>query len=87
MVQGVVLASRLSQKNPAASIALIEAGRVPDSSVDYGSFQALLGSEYDWKYSSEPQNHLNDRKCDLPAGKGLGGGSIINACDTEPRNL
>jgi len=77
---GCVLANRLSE-NPRISIAVIEAGPSSDSwKVDMPS--ALLYTMHDpnfnWKYSSEPEPFLNNRKIFCPRGKMIGGCSSHN---------
>ena len=77
---GCVLANRLSvQSNN--SVAVFESG--PDSNswkVDMPS--ALLHTMHDpkmnWKYYSEPEPHLNNRKIFCPRGKMIGGCSSHN---------
>ncbi len=77
---GCVLANRLSE-NPRISIAVIEAGPSSDSwKVDMPS--ALLYTMHDpnfnWKYFSEPEPFLNNRKIFCPRGKMIGGCSSHN---------
>ena len=77
---GCVLANRLSE-NPKISIAVIEAGPSSDSwKVDMPS--ALLYTMHDpkinWKYYSEPEPFLNNRKIFCPRGKMIGGCSSHN---------
>ena len=77
---GCVLANRLSE-NPRISIAVIEAGPSSDSwKVDMPS--ALLYTMHDpnfnWKYYSEPEPFLNNRKIFCPRGKMIGGCSSHN---------
>ncbi len=77
---GSVVANRLSA-NSAHRVLLLEAGEL-DSSPDIaaiGKFVSLWGSEFDWKYNTEPQPGLADRAIVLNQGKVLGGGSSINA--------
>jgi choline dehydrogenase-like flavoprotein len=82
-IGGCVLASRLHQKYPSASILLIEAG--PDVSnhpmiVNSTATPILQHSELDWDYKTVPQKHLDNKICFGAAGKALGGGSAINGC-------
>ena len=77
---GCVLANRLSE-NPKISIAVIEAGPSSNSwKVDMPS--ALLYTMHDpkinWKYYSEPEPFLNNRKIFCPRGKMIGGCSSHN---------
>ncbi|GAA1731009.1 choline dehydrogenase [Nonomuraea bangladeshensis] len=79
---GCALANRLSA-DPATSVLVLEAGR-PDSLWDvFIHMPAALmfpigNSRYDWKYESEPEPHLNDRRVYHARGKVLGGSSSIN---------
>jgi choline dehydrogenase-like flavoprotein len=83
-IAGTVLASRLHEKNPALSILLIEAGPDPTKTALATTVASaaggphLRGSELDWNYITVPQKHLNGRQIYAGAGKGIGGGSIIN---------
>ena len=77
---GCVLTNRLSE-NPRISITVIEAGPSSDSwKVDMPS--ALLYTMHDpnfnWKYYSEPEPFLNNRKIFCPRGKMIGGCSSHN---------
>lgn len=78
---GCVVASRLKQRDPTLDVLLIEAGNDPSSNPNVESFAglfSLLGSELDWTYPVEPQKNTNDRSHTVNAGKGLGGGTVIN---------
>ena len=82
-IAGTVVASKLKEKLPGATIALLEAG--PDCSEsplvhDIRNAAHLAGSELDWKFQTVPQAHLNNRSVPNNAGRALGGGSSINAC-------
>ena len=77
---GCVLANRLSE-NPKLSVAVIEGGPSSDSwKVDMPG--ALLYTMHDpklnWKYYSEPEPHLNNRRIFCPRGKMIGGCSSHN---------
>ncbi len=77
---GCVLANRLSE-NPRLSVAIIEAGPSSDSwKVDMPG--ALLYTMHDpklnWKYYSEPEPYLNNRRIFCPRGKMIGGCSSHN---------
>jgi choline dehydrogenase-like flavoprotein len=78
---GCAIASRVKQGNPALEVALIEAG--PDPSGDprvtspMDGF-ALAFSDLDWAYMTVPQKHTNNRRHYNPAGKTLGGSSVLN---------
>jgi len=79
---GCVLANRLSA-DPSTSVLVLEAGR-PDSLWDvYVHMPAALsfpiGSKrYDWRYESEPEPFMHDRRVAHARGKLLGGSSSIN---------
>lgn len=78
---GCTLASRLSEKRPAASVILIEAGADVSNheltSSPLSCFDAHL-SDLDWNYNTVPQQHLANRRCYAAAGKAVSGGSAIN---------
>lgn len=79
---GCALANRLSA-DPATSVLVLEAGR-SDFKIDpFISMPAALtipiGNRlYDWKYESEPEPFMNDRRIFHARGKLLGGSSSIN---------
>eukprot|EP00871_Galdieria_phlegrea_P005783 jgi/Galph1/692/GphlegSOOS_G5460.1 len=76
---GCVLASRLSASKK-ASVLLLEAGKEDDNfylHVPMG-FPFLIGSELDWKFSSETEERLLNRLIVLPRGKVLGGSHAIS---------
>jgi choline dehydrogenase len=78
---GATLAARLTE-NSLFSVCLIEAG-VKDTSpfihIPFGlAFLSRL-TNLGWKYDTEPQSQLNDRKLFWPRGKVLGGSSSLNA--------
>jgi choline dehydrogenase len=78
---GCVLAARLAE-DPGNRVLLLEVG--PDASaVDEvrvpAAYSRLFRSQYDWNYSTVPQEHAADRSVYWPRGKTLGGSSAINA--------
>jgi choline dehydrogenase len=79
---GSALANRLSA-DPANRVLVLEAGRA-DSLWDVfihmpAALPFPIGSRfYDWKYESEPEPYLNDRRIYHARGKVLGGSSSIN---------
>jgi choline dehydrogenase len=79
---GSVLANRLSA-DPATRVLVLEAGR-PDYRWDVfihmpAALTFPIGSRfYDWKYESEPEPNLYDRRIYHARGKVLGGSSSIN---------
>jgi choline dehydrogenase len=79
---GSALANRLSA-DPGTRVLVLEAGR-PDYIWDPfihmpAALTFPIGSRfYDWKYESEPEEHLNGRRIYHARGKVLGGSSSIN---------
>lgn len=77
---GCVLANRLSA-NPHTTVLLVEAGSRDTSpllTIPAG-FSRLMGTKYNWLFSTTPQRHMNNRSMFLPQGKVLGGSTSINA--------
>ncbi|RYP69740.1 hypothetical protein DL771_005942 [Monosporascus sp. 5C6A] len=79
---GTVVSSRLLQYDSSARILLIEAGPDVNNRTDilYANSTNLIGGDFDWKYNSTRQTHLDGREISIPAGRCLGGGSGINLC-------
>ncbi|NBE07052.1 GMC family oxidoreductase [Paragemmobacter ruber] len=80
---GCVLAARLSE-DPAVSVCLVEAGGQGKSFlINTPAMVAAMVSGrpplHNWAFGTEPQPHLNGRRCYQPRGKALGGSSAINA--------
>lgn len=79
---GSALANRLSA-DPGNQVLVLEAGR-PDYPWDVfihmpAALTYPIGSRfYDWKYESEPEPHMGDRRIYHARGKVLGGSSSIN---------
>jgi choline dehydrogenase len=79
---GSALANRLSADR-STSVLVLEAGR-PDSKWDFfihmpAALSFPIGSKrYDWRYESEPEPNLNNRRVYHARGKLLGGSSSIN---------
>jgi choline dehydrogenase len=79
---GSALANRLSA-DPSTTVLVLEAGR-PDYRWDVfihmpAALMFPIGSRfYDWKYESEPEPHMGDRRVYHARGKVLGGSSSIN---------
>src|SRR5579872_4184633 len=79
---GCALASRLSA-DPSTKVLVLEAGR-PDYIWDPfihmpAALTFPIGSKfYDWKYETEPEPYLNNRRVYHARGKVLGGSSSIN---------
>src|SRR5687768_4177475 len=78
---GCVLANRLSADKNARVLVLEAGGPVNgDPAVATpGRWVSLLGSKFDWAYSTEPEPGLQNRRIAFPRGKALGGSSAINA--------
>ncbi|MGK0271111.1 MAG: choline dehydrogenase [Cocleimonas sp.] len=83
---GCVLANRLSA-NPKLSVCLLEVGPTDKSRlirIPIGIIALMWDPRHNWKYYSEPEPFLNNRKMYTPRGKVLGGSSSINAmCATR----
>lgn len=79
---GCVVASRLKQYQRPARILLIEAGPDVSGNSDILHFSSLnfIGGKFDWGYKSAPQKSYDGRQIDIPSGRALGGGSVINGC-------
>jgi choline dehydrogenase-like flavoprotein len=78
---GCVVVNRLSA-NPAVRVLLIEAGGPASDDpaiTSPGQWVSLIGSQWDWGYSTVPEAGLEDRRIPFPRGKALGGSSAINA--------
>lgn len=80
---GSVLAARLSE-DPGVSVCLIEAGGSGRSVlIDTPAMLAVMvrgrPKLHNWAFGTEPQVHLDGRRCYQPRGKALGGSSAINA--------
>ena len=77
---GSVVAGRLAQ-NPDFSVLLLEAGSddLAPSVIEARQWIKNIGSERYWQFKAEPNRWLNDRAISFGMGKGLGGGSSINA--------
>ncbi|TFY67273.1 hypothetical protein EVJ58_g1731 [Rhodofomes roseus] len=80
---GLVLANRLSQDSN-TSVLVLEAGDSGDSvksQIDIPSmtyYDSLVGTSYDWQYTTTAQTNSNNRQLTWPRGKVLGGSSAIN---------
>ncbi|KAI0881338.1 GMC oxidoreductase [Annulohypoxylon maeteangense] len=81
-IAGCVVASRLSEYKPSSRILVIEAGADVSHDEEILKFQSLnfIGGKFDWAYKTVPQKHYGGREIDIPAGRALGGGSVINGC-------
>ncbi|MDE2516350.1 MAG: choline dehydrogenase [Rhodospirillales bacterium] len=77
---GCVLAARLSE-DPATRVLLLEAGgpdRDPWIHIPAGYYRNIYNPKIAWRFETEPQPMLNDRRLPWPRGKVLGGSSAIN---------
>src|SRR5215475_2061116 len=77
---GSVVAGRLAE-NPDLHVLLLEAGGDDESPsvTDAREWIKNIGTERYWQFKAEPNRGLNGRAISLGMGKGLGGGSSINA--------
>ena len=77
---GCVLANRLTS-NGQYNVALFEAGKSSDIwkvRMPLAILYTMHDPKYNWKYYSEPEPHLNNRKLFCPRGKMIGGCSAHN---------
>ncbi len=77
---GCVMANRLSA-NPANSVLLIEYGGLDNSmfiKMPSALSIPLNSTKYDWRFFTEPEVHLGNRRLHQPRGKVLGGSSSTN---------
>jgi len=77
---GCVLANRLS-KNPNSKVGVFEAGNSSDIwkvKMPLALLYTMHDPKYNWKYYSEPEPHLNNRRIFCPRGKMIGGCSAHN---------
>jgi choline dehydrogenase len=77
---GCVLANRLSARN-GVTVCLLEAGPVANALTIRMPAALTFPIEskiYNWRYTSEPEPHLNNRSLSQARGRGLGGSSAIN---------
>jgi choline dehydrogenase-like flavoprotein len=78
---GCVIAGRLSADRT-VRVLLIEAGASGELDpivTTPGRWTSLIGSQYDWGYSTEAEPGLAGRRIGVPRGKAHGGSSAINA--------
>ncbi|VVD00344.1 unnamed protein product [Leptidea sinapis] len=80
---GSVLAARLSEDKPRATVLLIEAGKPEMLLSDVPALtQYLQRTDYVWPYSMEHQPGVclgsDDQRCYIPRGKALGGSSVTD---------
>lgn len=69
--------------DPSLEVLVIEAG--PDvnarDDIVYPNSTNLVGGDFDWKYTTTKQKHVDNRNINWPAGKALGGGTTINSSE------
>ncbi|KAH8820207.1 hypothetical protein F5884DRAFT_657222 [Xylogone sp. PMI_703] len=80
-ISGIVVASRLREMLPSASILLIEAGK-DESNFELSKYSKFMssvrGSRIDYGYDTVPQKHLDGKPKKAWAGRALSGGGAIN---------
>ncbi len=77
---GCVLANRLSQ-DPGRKVLLLEAGGEDKGfwlNIPAGFGKLLVDQKFNWRFWTEPEEHVLQRRIVVPRGKGLGGSSLIN---------
>ncbi|MEP6702522.1 MAG: GMC family oxidoreductase N-terminal domain-containing protein, partial [Betaproteobacteria bacterium] len=77
---GCVLANRLTADGK-TTVLLLEAGpedRSPWIHLPIGYAKTMWHPVYNWRFYTEPEAHMKDRKIYWPRGRGLGGSSSIN---------
>jgi choline dehydrogenase-like flavoprotein len=78
---GCALAAKLSE-DVSVSVVLIEAGGDTNHVLvdcPAGLAGLAMTGQFNWAFDTVAQQHLNQRVCYQPRGKGLGGSSAINA--------
>ena len=77
---GCVLAARLSE-DPDVKVLLLEAGAASSIFVHMPAGIRVLynSSKYNWRFWTEPQSNLDNRKIYIPRGRVIGGSSSINS--------
>ncbi|UXN06592.1 GMC family oxidoreductase [Bartonella sp. HY761] len=78
---GCVVANRLSA-DPKYQVLLLEMGQEQKSwrtKIPAGILAMYGREQFDYRFASTPQKHLNNRRIPMNRGKGLGGSTIINS--------
>ncbi|KAI1323056.1 alcohol oxidase [Xylariaceae sp. FL0255] len=75
-----VVAHGLNERDRDLKILVVEAGPDAnnDDSIVWPNSTNLIGGNFDWKYKTVAQSNLDEREVSYPAGKALGGGTVIN---------
>ncbi len=76
---GCVIATTLIEKNPDITVLLLEAG--PKDKTLFAKIPAGMPHmmmNHTWRYETEPEPFMNQRRMEVPQGKILGGGSTVN---------
>ena len=77
---GCVLAARLSE-DPALQVVLVEAGQPshnPWLRIPIGYFKTVGHPRHDWRFETDPEPDMAQRRLPWPRGRGPGGSSLIN---------
>ncbi|WP_447921208.1 GMC family oxidoreductase [Achromobacter aegrifaciens] len=77
---GCILANRLSADGK-HRVLMLEAGHEARSmwiSIPAGFSKLLVNPEYNWRFTTEPEDNVHGRTIAVPRGKGLGGSTLIN---------
>jgi choline dehydrogenase len=76
---GSVVINRLSESEDVKVLALEAGGRnLPEAAINPAIWPSLLGTEFDWDYSTVSQSGLANRVIEEPHGKMIGGTSSMN---------
>jgi choline dehydrogenase len=76
---GCVIANRLTADASSRVLLLEAGGPALAAAADPGRWTSLLGGEMDWKYQTEPDAAVDERRVDWPRGRAYGGSSAISA--------
>ena len=77
---GCILANRLSADGK-HRVLMLEAGheaRSPWIGIPAGFSKLLVDPDYNWRFSTEPEDNVHGRRIAVPRGKGVGGSTLIN---------
>ena len=78
---GCVLAHRLTENDPSATVCILEAGppdRHPLLHIPAGFIKVAFDPRYTWRFQTDPGCAINGRKISVPQGKTVGGSSSVN---------